>query len=109
LKITLSPAARETVRAEAYYLRSKSPRAAQQFADDLKRLRQNISRFPEMGRTTEELPVPGVLRFVMGVYLVDYAIRDDEVVIFAIRHGRERPPGVELGDDFDYENAGEHS
>ncbi|MBB4441933.1 plasmid stabilization system protein ParE [Rhizobium leguminosarum] len=53
MKITLSPAARETVKAEAYYLKSKSHRAAQQFSDDLKRLRQNLSRFPEMGRTTK--------------------------------------------------------
>ncbi|KAA9387850.1 type II toxin-antitoxin system RelE/ParE family toxin [Neorhizobium galegae] len=103
MKVILSPEARETVTSEAKYLKSKSPKAAQQFSDDIKRLRQGLSRFPEMGRMTEEIPIPGVLRFVMGPYLVDYEIREDEVVIFAIRHGRERPPGVELDDDFDLE------
>ncbi len=47
--------------------------------------------------------MPRALRFVMGSYLVDYEIRADEIVIFAVRHGRERPPGVALENDFDLE------
>lgn len=39
----------------------------------------------------------------MGPYLVDYEILGDEISIFAIRHGRERPPRVEMEDDFDLE------
>ncbi|MDO1582103.1 type II toxin-antitoxin system RelE/ParE family toxin [Rhizobium oryzicola] len=104
MKVTLSPKARDYVRREAKYLYSGNPRAAQQFADDIKRLRQGLSRFPEMGKFNDEIPVPGVLRFVMGAYLVDYEIRGDEILIFAIRHGRERPPRVEIDDDFDLED-----
>jgi len=81
LKVTLSPKAREYVTREAKYLKSGSPRAAQQFADDIKRLRQGLNRFPEMGKFNDEVPVPGVLRFVMGPYLVDYEIRGDEISI----------------------------
>jgi plasmid stabilization system protein ParE len=103
LKVTLSPKAREYVRREAKYLKSGSTRAAQQFADDIKRLRQGLSRFPEMGKFNDEIPVPGILRFVMGPYLVDYEVLGDEISIFAIRHGRERPPRVEMDDDFDLE------
>lgn len=103
MKVTLSPKALEYVKREAKYLKSGSPRAAQQFGDDLKRLRQGLSLFPEMGKFTDEIPVPGILRFVMGPYLVDYEIRDKEILIFAIRHGRERPPGVALDDDYDFE------
>lgn len=107
MKVILSPDAREYVKSEAIYLRSRSPRAAQQFGEDLKRLRQSIDRFPEMGHSPEELPVPGVLRFVMGSYLVDYEVRKEAIVIFAIRNGRERPPGVDLDDDFDFEDIQE--
>ncbi len=103
MKVRLSPKASEYVRREAIYLKSGSPRAAQQFGEDLRRLRQGLARFPEMGRFNEELPVPGILRFVMGPYLVDYEILKDEILIFAIRHGRERPPAIELDDDFDFE------
>lgn len=106
MKVTLSPKAREYVKREAKYIGSGSPRAAQQFSDDLKRLRQGLRHFPEMGKFTEEFPVPGILRFVMGPYLVDYEILDGEILIFAIRHGRERPPRVELDDDFDLEEPG---
>ncbi len=49
------------------------------------------------------MPVPGVLRFVMGAYLVDYEIRSSVVVILAIRHGQQRPPGTPLEEDFDFE------
>ncbi len=56
-----------------------------------------------MGHFTEELPVPGVRRFVLSAYLIDYEIRADTVLIFAIWHGRERPPAIASDDDFDYE------
>jgi hypothetical protein len=39
----------------------------------------------------------------MGAYLVDYEIGQNRVGIFSIRHGRERPPGLEIEDDFDFE------
>ncbi len=106
MKVTLSPKASEYVKREARYLRSGSPRAAQQFADDLRRLRQALTRFPEMGKFTEEFPLPGILRFVMGPYLVDYQIMENEIRVFAIRHGRERPPGSGMDGDFDYEEPG---
>lgn len=58
-----------------------------------------------MGHFTEELPIPGIRRFVMGAYLIDYEIRTDAILIFAIRHGRERPPTIPLDDDFDFEQS----
>lgn len=50
--------------------------------------------------------MPGVLRLVMGAYLIDYEIGESGVRILAIRHGRERPPGMPLDDDFDFEADG---
>jgi plasmid stabilization system protein ParE len=104
LKVTVAPRARDYVRREASYLKSRSPRAAQQFLDDLKRLRQELTRFPEMGKFNADIPVPGILRFVMGEYLVDYQVLKDETSIFTIRHGREGPPRLELEEDFDFEH-----
>lgn len=46
---------------------------------------------------------PGGLCFVMGAYLVDYEMRDELIVILAIRHGRQRPPGPPIDDGFDFE------
>lgn len=103
MKVTLSPKARDYVKREATYLRSHSLRAAQQFLDDLKRLKGVLGSFPEMGKQNEEIPVPGVHRFVMGSYLVDYEVTTEEVLVFAIRHGREQPPPITLDNDFDLE------
>lgn len=106
MKVTLSPKAREYVKREAHYLRSANPSAARQFSDHLKQLTVKLGRFPKMGKRNDELPYQGVFRFVMGAYLVDYTLSDDEVFILAIRHGRERPPQVALEDDFDLEEEG---
>lgn len=103
MKITLSPAAREYVTREARYLKSVSPKAAQRFGEEFRQLRHSLARFPGIGKANEELPVPGVRRFVMEPYLVDYEIMADEIRILTVRHGRERPPAVDLDDDYNFE------
>ena len=87
MKLIVSPLARDYIKSEAAYLRKRSPQAASKFRDDLVNLRKNLSQFPHIGHETEEIPVPGIRRFVMGAYLVDYEIRRDEIVILIIRHG----------------------
>jgi plasmid stabilization system protein ParE len=58
MKVILSPKAREYVTSEVRYLKSKSTSAAQEFSDHLKRLRKELGQFPQMGRATDEIPVP---------------------------------------------------
>ncbi|WP_404944012.1 type II toxin-antitoxin system RelE/ParE family toxin [Rhizobium rhizogenes] len=101
----LSAGARAYIRSEAQYLKDRSPAAALRFLDDLSRLKTNLLLFPQMGFRSDELPVPGILRFTMGDYLIDYEIADDLIEIRAIRHGHQRPPGLPIDDDFDYENG----
>lgn len=103
MKVVLSSRARDYAKSEATYLAAHRPQAARQFADSLKRLMQHLGQFPHMGQVTAEIPIPGVLRFVTGSYLVDYEVRTDTVVILAIRHGQQRPPGVAIDDDFNFE------
>ena len=103
MKVLLSPGARHYLVSEAQYLKARSPQAARQFTGHLKQLKEHLSQFPNMGRASDELSAPGVLRFVMGAYLVDYEVRPDFIVILAIRHGQQRPPGAPLEDDFDFE------
>ncbi|UWF59315.1 type II toxin-antitoxin system RelE/ParE family toxin [Brucella sp. 2716] len=100
MKVIVSPAARDYIKSEIAYLKLRSPSAAVQLSEDLKRLKRDLGRFSQMGHFTEELPVPGIRRFVMGAYLIDYEIRAD-----AIRHGRERPPILPPDEDFDFEQS----
>ncbi len=37
----------------------------------------------------------------MGAYLIDYRQRPTEILILSIRHGRERPPGLPVEDEFE--------
>jgi len=81
VKVIVSPAARDYIKSEIAYLKLRSPRAALQLSEDLKRLKRDLAQFSQMGHFTEELPIPG------------------------IRHGRERPPTIALDDDFDFEQS----
>jgi plasmid stabilization system protein ParE len=47
--------------------------------------------------------MPKAHRFVIGDYVVDYEILEREVLVLAIRHGRQRPPDQPLDRDDDYE------
>ncbi|NTJ41694.1 type II toxin-antitoxin system RelE/ParE family toxin [Agrobacterium larrymoorei] len=103
MRVVVSPQARDYIKSEASYLRKRSPQAAVHFRDDLRRLQRNLQQFAHMGHETEEMPIPGIRRFVMGPYLVDYEIHSDFIAILTIRHGQQRPPSIPLDDDFDYE------
>jgi plasmid stabilization system protein ParE len=109
MKVRLSGGARAYLRQEAAYLRKHSQKAATAFVDRMTEARKNLARFPEIGKTFDRLPIPGSHRLVVGDYLLDYDLTDEEVVILSIRHGQQQPliPGVE--DDFDYEDAAKPS
>lgn len=51
-----------------------------------------LGKFPEMGRPVDELPTEfreWVIEFGGGAYVVLYHYDDKEIVILAVRHGRE--------------------
>lgn len=61
----------------------------------IKAIRQGVkllARFPEIGRPVEELPTEfreWVIEFGSGAYVALYRYDSKEVVILAVRHGRE--------------------
>ena len=61
----------------------------------VKAIRQGVkllTKFPEMGRPVEELPTEfreWVIEFGSGAYVALYRYDGKEVVILAVRHGRE--------------------
>jgi len=68
--------------------RESARRAIKTIRDGVKLL----GKFPEMGRPVEELPEEfreRVIDFGSGAYIVLYRYDGREVVILAIRHGRE--------------------
>lgn len=103
-RVRYSLEARRYVREEAAYLRQRSAAAAARFLDHIKLLTKNLSTFPTLGHMSDQTIMPQAHRFVIGEYVADYEILEDEVIVFAIRHGRQRPPNQPLDPDDDYES-----
>jgi plasmid stabilization system protein ParE len=61
-----------------------------------------LAEFPQLG-AEKPLPIPGLRRLVMGDYVLDYEVRDDEVHVLNTRHGRQNDPDLEIEPDIDYE------
>jgi plasmid stabilization system protein ParE len=103
MKVLMSENARAYVHREARYLSKHSPSAAKSFSERMKEARKNLRAFNEMGFESEELPIPGMRRLIVGDYLLDYEILESEIHIVAIRHGRQLPPTIGVEQDFDFE------
>lgn len=102
-KVRLSRNARIFIQREAKYLRERNQAAAENFLGRLRQARRNIAQFPKIGHEKTSLPVEGVMRLVVGDYILDYDLDDEGVAITTIRHGRQQDPDLEKDEDFDFE------
>jgi plasmid stabilization system protein ParE len=74
------------------FLAAKNRDAAKRAVKAIRRAVKLMGKFPEMGRPVEELPEEfreWVIEFGSGAYVALYHYDGKEVVILAVRHGRE--------------------
>jgi plasmid stabilization system protein ParE len=74
------------------FLAPKSRDAARRAVKAIRQGVKLLGKFPEMGRPVEELPEEfreWVIEFGSGAYVALYHYDGKEVVILAVRHGRE--------------------
>jgi plasmid stabilization system protein ParE len=74
------------------FLAPKSPEAARRAIKAIRKGVKSLGKRPEIGRPVEELPSEfreWVIEFGSGAYLALYHYDGKEVVILAVRHGRE--------------------
>ncbi|MGA3372776.1 MAG: type II toxin-antitoxin system RelE/ParE family toxin [Terracidiphilus sp.] len=74
------------------FLAPKSRDAAKRAVRAIRQGVRMLAKFPEMGRPVEELPEEfreWVIEFGSGAYVAMYRYDGNEIVILAIRHGRE--------------------
>lgn len=74
------------------FLIPKSPEAAQRAIRAIRQGVKVLGKHPEIGRLHEELPADfreWIVEFGNAAYIVLYHYDDREVVMLAIRHGRE--------------------
>ena len=74
------------------FLAPKSKNAAQRAVKTIRQSVKTLGKHPEIGRPIEELPPEfreWVIEFGQGAYIAVYRYDGKEVVILAVRHGRE--------------------
>jgi len=74
------------------FLASKSRDAAKRAVSAIRQGVKSLGKFPEMGRPVDELPTEfreWVIEFGGGAYVALYHYDGKEIVILAVRHGRE--------------------
>jgi plasmid stabilization system protein ParE len=74
------------------FLSPKSPEAAKRAVKAIRHGVKALGKHPEVGRPVEELPPEfreWVIEFGSGAYIALYHYDGKEVVILAVRHGRE--------------------
>ncbi len=77
MKVRMSDDARAYLRDEAKYLRKRSPAAARAVSAAMRKARENLAHFGDLGFAKEGLPIPGMRRLIV-----------------AVRHGRQKPPEI---------------
>jgi plasmid stabilization system protein ParE len=85
------PALRDVARLHEFLV-SKSPDAARRAVRAIREGVKALGRHPQMGRPIDELPSEfreWVIEFGHGAYVALYHFDGKQVVILAIRHGRE--------------------
>ncbi len=91
-RIKWTQAALGDVRRLYKFLAPNSPTAARRAVKEIRRGVRVLARHPEIGRPVEELPPEfreWIIEFGHGAYLALYRFDGKEVVILAVRHGRE--------------------
>lgn len=69
------------------FIAQDKPVAAEAMVREIRRVAQQLEKFPEIGRQTT---VPTVRRLVIKPYLLFYRIEKDHVVILSVLHGKMR-------------------
>jgi plasmid stabilization system protein ParE len=91
-RLKWSPRALQDVERLYQFLAPKSLDAARRAVKTIRQRVKALSRHPEIGRPVEELPTEfreWVIEFGQGAYVALYHFGGKQIVILAVRHGRE--------------------
>ena len=91
MKLIWSPTAIGYLKSIREYISKDNPSAAARVAKRIRNAATRLENFPQSGRPgrvpgTRELVIPGTS------YIAAYTIQNDEVLIAAVLHGRQRWP-----------------
>ena len=93
--VSLGPSALRDIASIGEYLIGESPQAADAFSQEIRKITERLSTFPDSGS-----PIRGsIVRFVLlsgfEYKLFDRHVSRSELRIMRVRHGRRRPLRIE--------------
>jgi plasmid stabilization system protein ParE len=90
MTITWTPIAFAQAEEIAEQIALDNPLAAEKWLDSLFEGVERLSSFPESGKWVPEIPRREIREIIYGHYRVIYRIREEDISILSVRHGRRR-------------------
>ncbi len=92
MKIIWSPLAISRVSEIAEYIAKDNLLAAEKWANNIFDLVEELSEFPEIGRTVPEIKNKIFRELISGNYRIIYKYENTQILILTVRHGKQILP-----------------
>ncbi len=89
MKITWSPRSKSQLNDIAEYIALDKPTAAYRWLEDLFKAVEKLELFPKSGRKVPEFNQEDIREIIFGNYRIIYKIKEDEIIIASVRHGKQ--------------------
>ena len=96
MKIVWSPLAIDRAAEIASYIAQDKPSAAGKWVDAVFSKIEQLESFPDLGRVVPEIANNQFRELIYGNYRIIYRIRQNQVAILTVRHGKQRLPMADL-------------
>ena len=96
MKIIWSPLALDRIAEISQYISKDSPAAARKWIDTVFNKVETLTNFPEMGRMVPEANRKEIRELLIKNYRVIYRIKDEQISILTVRHGKQLLPKEDL-------------
>ena len=96
MKIVWSPLALERVGEIADFIAQDSAAAAKRWAESVFAKVERIEKFPTSSRSVPEIKRPDIREIIHGNYRIIYRVRQKQIAILTVRHGKRKLPKDEV-------------
>jgi addiction module RelE/StbE family toxin len=98
MKIIWSPLSLDKITDISEYIALDNITAAEKWIDAIFSTVSRLSKFPKSGRIVPEFPERNLREIIFGNYRIIYRIKDNQIQILTIRHGRQMLSEQDIGE-----------
>ncbi|BDA85766.1 hypothetical protein Sa4125_33080 [Aureimonas sp. SA4125] len=89
MTLRVTPLAAADIEAIVLHIAEDNPRGALNVLDAIEQRLTQLTRYPHSGYLCDDIG-PGIRRLVSGQYLAFYRVRNEEVEVLRVLHGRRK-------------------